>query len=382
MSDASTHTNRVVDRAVFRDVVGYFMTGVTVITTRDAVERYGVTASAVASLSLDPPMILVCLNRSLPTCGAVRTSGTFAVNILAEDQGELAKQFATRQIDKFQHTRVEEAGVGVPLIADALAHLECRVVESVDAATHTVFMAKVETARARSGSPLAYFRGAFGRFEQSIDEAVYQELRERVLDRKIRLGESMSVEGLADDLAVGRAAVYQALQKLQSERLITSHPEKGYVVTPITVETAWEAYDARAVIECGVVDQVGGRLSADQRRRLREAADATTPWIKNDRFVDFERYLTTNTAFHDTLVELSGNAALVSSYRRLAMAGVMSRALHGVRETHDSFTHDHVDLAEALEAGELDVARAVVLRHSERGKERVKIAIDVAGGQY
>lgn len=375
-------TEAVMDRAVFRDVVGYFMTGVTVITTRDASERYGVTASAVASLSLDPPMVLICLNRNLPTCAAVRETQAFVVNILAEEQGELAKQFATRQIDKFKHARVEEAAVGVPLLADALAHLECRLVESVDAATHTVFLAEVQTARARPGSPLAYFRGTFGRFEQSIDEAVYQELRERVLDRQIALGQAMSIDGLADDLGVGRAPVYHALQKLQSEGLISADPDKGYVVRPVTVAIAWEAYDARAAIECGVVDQVGERLTTEELQRLRAAAEATVPWIKNNRFVDFDRYLSTNTTFHETLVQLSGNEALVTGYRRLAMAGIMSRALQGVEETNDRFTQDHVDLAKALESSDVETARQIVITHAALGKERVRIAIEAAGGEY
>ncbi len=90
----------MVDQGVFRNVVGYFMTGVTVITTRDGDQRFGVTASAVSSLSLDPPMLLVCLNRRLPTCDAVTAAGAFVVNILDEEQGELATQFATRAPDK------------------------------------------------------------------------------------------------------------------------------------------------------------------------------------------------------------------------------------------------------------------------------------------
>jgi len=162
-------TSTTVDETLFRDVVGHFTTGVAVITTCRDGRRYGVTASAVASLSLEPPMLLACLNRRLPTCDALGSAGAFAVNILDERQGEVALRFATRQPDKFAGLDVAESPLGLPLLPDALAHLECRVAGRVDAGTHTVFLGEVQTARARDGSgrPLAYFRGTFGRFEDA-----------------------------------------------------------------------------------------------------------------------------------------------------------------------------------------------------------------------
>ena len=382
MTAAETTKRPFVDQAVFRDVVGHFMTGVTVITTRDADERYGVTASAVSSLSLDPPMLLVCLNRRLGARDAIAHSGVFAVNILDEDQGQLATQFATRHPDKFRDVEVAEGEEGIPVLAQSLAHLECRVAEQVDAATHTVFLGEVRVAHARPGSPLAYYRGTFGRFAQAVDEATYHEIRERVLDRRVALGESLTVDQMAAELGVGRAPVYHALQKLRTEGLVSPDPDKGYVVTPITVKTAWEAYDARAALECGVVDQTAGRLGKEQIDRLHAAAEATAPWIRDDTFVDLERYLATNAVFHETLVCLAGNETLLQSYRRLSMGGVMTRALHGVTQTDDRFITDHLGLAEALGAGAVEDARGIILRHAELGKERVRIAIEAAGGAY
>jgi flavin reductase (DIM6/NTAB) family NADH-FMN oxidoreductase RutF len=156
------------DEAVFREVVGHFTTGVAVITTRRGAERFGVTASAVSSLSMEPPMLLVCLNRRLPTRDALLHTRRFAVNILAEHQRELALQFATRQADKFAGASVHDGADGVPLLGDALAYLECSVTEHVDAATHTVFLAAVRSATARTGAPLTYFRGGFGRFAPAV----------------------------------------------------------------------------------------------------------------------------------------------------------------------------------------------------------------------
>jgi flavin reductase (DIM6/NTAB) family NADH-FMN oxidoreductase RutF len=166
MDTVQQRQRSVLDETVFREVVGHFTTGVAVVTTRHGDVRFGVTASAVSSLSVDPPMLLVCLNRRLPTCDAIGAAGAFAVNILAESQGELARQFATRHPDKFRGVRTADGDLRLPMIVDALAHLECRVRERVDAATHAVFLGEVQTAQALGGSPLTYFRGAFGRFAQ------------------------------------------------------------------------------------------------------------------------------------------------------------------------------------------------------------------------
>jgi flavin reductase (DIM6/NTAB) family NADH-FMN oxidoreductase RutF len=149
----------------YREAAGHFTTGVAVITTLHEGRRYGVTASAVSSLSLDPPMLLVCLNRGLATRDAVVATRRFAVNVLAEDQAAIAMQFATRAPDKFAGVPLADGIEGVPLLTDALAHLQCTLVDPVDAATHTVLLAEVDEVGVGDGSPLAYFRGSFGRFE-------------------------------------------------------------------------------------------------------------------------------------------------------------------------------------------------------------------------
>jgi flavin reductase (DIM6/NTAB) family NADH-FMN oxidoreductase RutF len=146
----------------FRDVIGRFASGVTVITTFDGSRAFGSTASAVSSLSLEPPMLLVCINRRSATGAAVARSGTFAVNILAEHQGELARRFASKEPDKFHGVRTRMGRYGEPLLEGALAQLECRVTEQVQGGTHTVFLAEVDCASSCDGRPLAYFRGRFG----------------------------------------------------------------------------------------------------------------------------------------------------------------------------------------------------------------------------
>ena len=150
------------DPDVFRDVIGHFATGVTIITTRDAGVDYGVTVSAVSSLSLEPPMLLVCLNRTSRTQAAVSRTLGFAVNILGVHSRELAQLFATSRDDKFDGLKMAYGELGHPLLEDAIAHVECEVTEEATGGTHTVFLAEVRRAERFEGEPLLYFRGQLG----------------------------------------------------------------------------------------------------------------------------------------------------------------------------------------------------------------------------
>lgn len=120
------------DKETFRHVIGHFASGVTVLTTRHGDEDFGATASAVSSLSLEPPMLLVCLHMRSNTQEAIHASGRLGVNILDENQGMVAERFASpRGTDKFAGLNVARGEGGVPLLADSLAYCECRVVENV-----------------------------------------------------------------------------------------------------------------------------------------------------------------------------------------------------------------------------------------------------------
>jgi flavin reductase (DIM6/NTAB) family NADH-FMN oxidoreductase RutF len=146
----------------FRELIGHFATGVTIVTAVDDGRSFGTTASAVTSLSLEPPMLLICMNKESETGRAVASAGRFAVNILGEQQVALAQRFAQKGGDKFGGVPTAAGESGAPLIEDALATLECRVVEQTTGGTHTVFFGEVEAGTARDGAPLAYYRGRFG----------------------------------------------------------------------------------------------------------------------------------------------------------------------------------------------------------------------------
>jgi flavin reductase (DIM6/NTAB) family NADH-FMN oxidoreductase RutF len=147
----------------FRDVIGHFASGVTIITATDGGQPVGTTASAVSSLSLEPPMLLACMNKASATGQAISVNGRFAVNILSERQAALAQRFATKAPDKFDGIAWVPSPAGMPFLDDALAHIDCRVTEATTGGTHSVFIAEVDVAAAHAGAPLAYFRGKFHR---------------------------------------------------------------------------------------------------------------------------------------------------------------------------------------------------------------------------
>ena len=371
---------RFVDRDLYRDVIGRFASGVTVLTARHDDIDFGLTASAVTSLSLDPPTLLVCVNRDTGTNVAIAGSGAFAVNILDEEQGELAAQFAQPHPNKFREVEVSYGRLGEPLLDGVLAHLECSVAEVVQSGSHSVFIAEVRHAAAKEGTPLAYFRGRFGRFAEADDELVYARLRQQVLSRDLPIGHSFDVSELAYGLDVPQQSVYYALAKLNAEGLI-SRRESEYVITPVDVGSMTEALDARGTIEAAAAERSVGRLSAEQLKGLRERMEATSPYVTGDKFTDLESYVEANKNFHEYLVGLAGNETLLNAYRGISAETIMWRTLQESLEASDTWAEEHARIVEAYEAGDLEMAKQVIRRHTEEAKSVGRRAIESVGGR-
>lgn len=148
----------------FRRVLSHFASGVTVVTTWNASGRpTGLTASSFTSVSLVPPLILVCIDQGADTYEAVRAHGRFAVNVLSTNQEALSRHFASTQADKFERIPFQKGAQGLPLLPAALAHLECRTVHAYPGGDHTIFVGEVEAASVGEGEPLLYFRGQYNR---------------------------------------------------------------------------------------------------------------------------------------------------------------------------------------------------------------------------
>jgi flavin reductase (DIM6/NTAB) family NADH-FMN oxidoreductase RutF len=165
MSGEASKDTPSLEPAEFRRVLGHFATGVTVVTSRDADgPGHGLTASAVASVSLHPPLALVCVGHEADTHDVIERTGAFAINVLGEDAELLARRFAEYAADeKFAGVAHRREATGAPVLDAALAWADCELEYSHEGGDHTIFVGRVVAGDAREGSPLLYFRGGYRR---------------------------------------------------------------------------------------------------------------------------------------------------------------------------------------------------------------------------
>jgi flavin reductase (DIM6/NTAB) family NADH-FMN oxidoreductase RutF len=157
----------------FRRAMGAFATGVTIVTVDLDGEVHGMTANAFASVSLDPMLVLVCVDARTKTHTHLHTKKRFGINVLCETQRVISEYYANPERT---HERAEqEAGArfdrtshGTPVLHGALAYLECRLHSEQDAGDHTIFIAEVEDVVVREGEPLLFFRGKYRRVGDNL----------------------------------------------------------------------------------------------------------------------------------------------------------------------------------------------------------------------
>jgi len=157
------------DSATLRRAMGCYATGVTVVTARarDG-EPVGLTANSFTSVSLDPPLLLVCPALSAATTQVLLEAEHFAVNILSDQQDNLSRLFATKGTDRFAETQFETWHHDVPIIRDAIANFECRRYSIGDGGDHAILVGQVEHVRfAEEGDPLLYFRGEYRNLQKN-----------------------------------------------------------------------------------------------------------------------------------------------------------------------------------------------------------------------
>jgi flavin reductase len=152
--------------AEFRQAMGCFATGVTIITVDLDGRIHGMTANAVASVSLDPMLVLVCVDHSASTHAHLHIKKRFGINVLAEDQRSISEYYASplrshEHAEKETGARFDRTAHGTPVLQGALAYLECRLNEEHIAGDHTIFIAEVEDVRVCAGQPLLFFRGKY-----------------------------------------------------------------------------------------------------------------------------------------------------------------------------------------------------------------------------
>ena len=150
----------------FRAVLGRFASGITVLTALDGTEDHGMTVSAFCSVSLVPPLVLACIDRSADMAAVLARTTHFGVSILAEGQEALSRRFSELPAGRFDGIGYTRAECGVILLDDALAHLECRCVASHGAGDHVIHIGEVERARSAPNRPLLYYRGGYAQMER------------------------------------------------------------------------------------------------------------------------------------------------------------------------------------------------------------------------
>ena len=378
---ATTTAAPTFDPAQFRHAIGHFMSGVAVITTRDGGRDHGMTASAVSSLSLEPPMLTVCLNRRAPTQEAIVRSGAFGVSILREGQDDLATRFATPRPDKFDGVGVTDGALGQPLLDGALAAFECEVSESVVGGTHRVFLGAVRLARVGPGEPLAYYRGRFGRLEIAADDEALHRVRRAILARAVPLDQRLDPAALGALLDVPASSVDFALARLLSEGLVRRETS-GYHQVALDVRRSDEAFDAKLILDLGAARVAAERASDPQLDHLIALAERTAALDRRAEAVEeVERHVAANEAFHEYAIELAANDTLMRAYRQLSLPTILSQVLLRDAAAADRLAREHVAIARALRARDLVGAERLVAEHHAHGREAHRNAILAAGGR-
>jgi len=161
-----TEDTSTFDGAKFRQVLGHFPTGVTVITARTEAGPVGMAVGSFSSLSLEPPQVLFCAGNGSATWPKIREHGSFLVNVLAEDQEDVCRIFASKAPDKFAEIGWRRSRNGNPLIDGALAFVDCRIAQVIESGDHSIVIGDVDELDVlHEGRPLVFFRGGYGRFD-------------------------------------------------------------------------------------------------------------------------------------------------------------------------------------------------------------------------
>lgn len=378
-TDVGTPSSQTVSSDEFRNIAGHFASGVTIVSTADDRGVYGTTASAVSSLSLDPPMMLMCLNTTSATHDAVTRSKVFGISILASDQSALAYHFGRRGPDKFTGVPHTVGAEGVPLVDGSLASIVCAVEETVRGGTHTVFLGRVLAAEAAAREPLAYFRGRLGRLKDSAERSLYEEVRSAVLLRRTALGEAIDIEALAFIVGGDAGQVRNALIKLSLEGLVHRAEDGSLRPTPITAKTVADNYELRLDIEIGVLETRLAEMDDHTKDRLVEIRDSIAQ-VRAEKPDALEEYLQLNVEYHSVLVGLSGSEQLVESFRRLGIGTAWRQVLTSPEWAAELDNRHITKLTDAVLAGDLDRAKEALAEHTSFASALAARVLDRVGG--
>ncbi len=172
-SDSAATSAPRIDLQHFRQTCGKYATGVTIVTLFDSTgQPHGLTANSFTSVSLDPPLVLVCVDNKAGILAHFHAAEFMGVNILRESQKDLSNRFAGRGEDRFAGIKWQPGATGVPILPQVIATFECAIVQRIPAGDHTIMLGEVHHITSRHGTPLLYFSSRYhilGTAEEGVD---------------------------------------------------------------------------------------------------------------------------------------------------------------------------------------------------------------------
>jgi flavin reductase (DIM6/NTAB) family NADH-FMN oxidoreductase RutF len=308
----------------FRQAAGRFASGVTVVTTRASEGAYGVTVSSFASLSLNPLLVTVSINRSSPFLGYVRSAEAFAVSVLANDQQRVAAYFATRgrtpEPAGFATVPTTSRETGAPIIDGCLSWFDCTVEDLLPGGDHEILVGRVAAAGGRTGEPLVYWAGG------------YRALTEASSDR---------LASVSDGLAVA----YHLLDVSPDEML-----------------------DAQSSVEPALAALAATRTPVEEWDRLEELVDRSELVI--DQPDEFNQLAL---AFHTAIAEASRNRVLQATLASLGQVQSIHYRDRGSRESARAAVEGHRRLLTVLRQGDAKGAREEMRKHLDAVRGHLQI---------
>jgi flavin reductase (DIM6/NTAB) family NADH-FMN oxidoreductase RutF len=310
----------------FRQAAGRFASGVTVVTTRVSEGAYGVTVSSFASLSLNPLLVTVSINRSSPLLDYVRSAGAFAVSVLSSDQQQVADYFAARgrtpEPAGFTTVPTTARQTSAPIIDRCLSWFDCTVEDVLRGGDHEILVGRVVAAGGRTGEPLVYWSGGY-----------------RALTTEV--AQSDRLANASDGLAV-------------AYHLLDVGPE--------------EMLDAQNSVEPAMAALAASRSAAEEWDQLKELVDQSEVVI--DQPDEFNQLAL---AFHNAIAEASRNRVLQATLASLGQVQSIHYRDRGSPESARAAVAGHRRLLTVLRQGDAEAAREEMQRHLVAVRDQLQI---------
>jgi flavin reductase (DIM6/NTAB) family NADH-FMN oxidoreductase RutF len=339
----------------FRQAAGRFASGVTVVTTRASEGAYGVTVSSFASLSLNPLLVTVSINRSSRLLGYVRSAEAFAVSVLASDQRQVAGYFTTSgrspEPDGFSTVPTTVQQTGAPIIEGCLSWFDCTLEDVLPGGDHEILVGRVATAGGRTGEPLVYWAGEYRALTAADMRPELVDLRPELVD-------------LRPELVEGRASTGAARKSDQ-----VANASDGLAVAYHVLDVgAAEMLDAQNSIEPAIAALAAARTPPEEWDRLEQLVDQSE--LAVDQPDEFNQLAL---AFHSAIADAAGNRVLQATLASLGQVQSTHYRNRGSPESARAAVEGHRRLLAVLRSGDPEAAGEEMRKHLSAVRSHLQI---------